>query len=238
VGEGRVQLGALEQADLAALAHEINNPLGALCNSLCLLKSDLRLTGDNARLLEVAVEEASHLSQIVNDFLSYARFRHARLERNDLNEQVSNALFLMMRDERMKSGVEVVTELARDLPPAQIDRNQLHEVVFNLVTNALDALGGSGTLTIRTYNARLESAPAVGLLVEDSGAGIPAENKDKIFAPFFTTKQGGTGLGLSIVKRIVEDHHGVISVESEQNHGTKVSVAIPISREEAPWHRY
>lgn len=222
----------------AALAHEVNNPLGALYNAVCLLKSDLKLTGDNRRLLDVAVEEAAHLSEIVNDFLSFARFPHARFDWNDLNEQVSNALFLMQRDERMGQDVEVATEFAPDLAAAQIDRSQFQEVIFNLVSNALDATAEGGTLTIKTYNARLGERPAVGLIVADTGAGIPQECLDKVFAPFFTTKDIGTGLGLSIVKRIVEEHQGTISIESTPGNGTRVSVVVPVSREDAPWRQY
>jgi len=222
----------------AALAHEVNNPLGALYNAVCLLKSDLNLAGDNARLLDVAVEEAAHLSEIVNDFLSFARFPHARFEWHDLNEQVSNALFLIRRDERMGPHIEVSTELAPDLAGAQIDRTQFQEVIFNLISNALDAIADGGRLTIKTYNARLGDKPAVGLIVEDAGAGIPPEIRDKIWAPFFTTKQVGTGLGLPIVKRIVEEHQGTVTIDSAPGRGTKVIVVVPVSREDALWRQY
>jgi len=222
----------------AALAHEVNNPLGALYNAVCLLKSDLDLTGDNARLLDVAVEEAAHLSEIVNDFLSFARFPHARFDWNDLNQQVSNALFLMKRDERMGRHIEVATEFAPDLAAAQIDRSQFQEVIFNLISNALDAMKHGGVLTLKTYNASLAGRPAVGLLVMDTGVGIPEELQDKVFAPFFTTKEIGTGLGLPIVKRIVEEHRGTVSIESAPGSGTKVSVVVPISREDTPWRQY
>lgn len=222
----------------AALAHEVNNPLGALYNSVCLLKRDLDLSGDNARLLDVAVEEATHLSEIVNDFLSFARFPHARFEWNDLNQQVSNALFLMKRDERMGPRVEVEAELAADLAAAQIDKSQLQEVLFNLISNSLDALDGKGRLAVRTYNAKLGGRSAIGVIVEDTGCGMTPEDKEKVFAPFFTTKAVGTGLGLSIVKRIVEEHQGVVAVESEPGKGCKVSVVVPVSREEGLWRPY
>lgn len=222
----------------AALAHEVNNPLGALYNAVCLLKRDLKLGGDNARLLEVAVEEAAHLSEIVNDFLSFARFPHARFDWTDLNEQVSNTLFLMKRDERMGPHIEVSTELATDLAAAQVDRTQFQEVLFNLFSNALDAMKDGGHLGIKTYNARLAERSAVGLLVSDTGTGIPADIFDKVFAPFFTTKEIGTGLGLSIVKRIVEEHQGTISIDSSVGAGTRVSVVLPVTREDLPWHQY
>lgn len=222
----------------ASLAHEVNNPLGALYNSVCLLKSDLKLSGDNGRLLEVAVEEATHLSEIVNDFLSFARFPQARFEKNDVNQQVSNALFLMKRDERMGAHIEVGTDLAQDLPQAEVDKSQFQEVLFNLISNALDAMPTGGRLTLKTYHARLEGRPAAGLMVEDTGVGIPEENRQKIFAPFFTTKDVGTGLGLAIVKRIVEEHRGTVTVGSEVGKGTRVSVVVPVSREEALWRQY
>jgi PAS domain S-box-containing protein len=222
----------------AALAHEVNNPLGALYNAVCLLKRDLKLSGDNGRLLEVAVEEAAHLSEIVNDFLSFARFPHSRFDWTDLNEQVSNALFLMKRDERMGPHIEVSTELATDLAAAQVDRAQFQEILFNLISNALDAMEDGGRLAIKTYNARLGDHSAVGLIVSDSGGGIPEEILDKVFAPFFTTKEIGTGLGLSIVKRIVEEHQGSVSIDSAVGMGTRVSVVLPVSREDVPWHQY
>jgi PAS domain S-box-containing protein len=219
----------------AALAHEVNNPLGALYNAVCLLKSDLALSGDNERLMQVAVEEAAHLSEIVNDFLSFARFPQARLDWYDINELVSAMLFLMKRDERMGPHIEVATELSENVAACRIDRGQFQEVLFNLVSNALDAMTGGGTLTIRTYNATLADKPAVGLLVEDTGVGMEPADVEKVFAPFYTTKQTGTGLGLSIVKRILDDHHGSISVDSKPGQGSRFSVVLPVSREEALW---
>lgn len=221
----------------AALAHEVNNPLGALYNAVCLLKSDLDLSGDNERLLQVAVEEAAHLSEIVNDFLSFARFPHARVDWYDLNELVSGTLFLMKRDERMIPSIEVTSTLADNLAACRMDRGQVQEVLFNLISNALDAMPTGGVLTLKTYNAKLGDQPAVGLLVEDTGSGIRSEDMEKIFAAFFTTKSVGTGLGLSIVKRIVEDHRGTISVDSAPGKGTRVSVVVPVSREEALWRQ-
>ncbi len=221
----------------AALAHEVNNPLGALYNAVCLLKSDLNLSGDNERLLQVAVEEAARLSEIVNDFLSFARFPHARVDWYDLNELVSGTLFLMKRDERMNAGIEVQTELADNLAACRMDRGQIQEVLFNLVSNALDAMPDGGVLSLKTYNGRLGDRPAVGLLVEDTGAGIESEDLKKVFIPFFTTKSVGTGLGLSIVKRIVEDHRGAVSIDSRPGGGTRVSVVVPVSREEALWRQ-
>lgn len=221
----------------AALAHEVNNPLGALYNAVCLLKSDLDLSGDNARLIQLAVEEAAHLSEIVNDFLSFARFPHARFDWYDINELASAALFLMKRDERMGPQIEIATEMAKDLSACWIDRGQFQEVLFNLISNALDAMPDGGTLTIRTYNAKLGEKPAVGLLVADTGVGIEKNNLDKVFAPFFTTKKIGTGLGLPIVKRIVEEHWGQVAVDSAPGKGCRVSIVIPISREEALWRQ-
>lgn len=222
----------------AALAHEINNPLGALYNAVCLLKRDLHLSGDNAKLLEVTVDEAAHLSEMVNDFLSFARFPRARLEWDDINEQVSNALFLMKRDDRMERNIEVVTNLAPDLATARIDRAQFQEIVFNLISNSLDAMPQGGRLLIKTYNARIGDRPAVGLLVEDTGTGISPADLDKVFAPFFTTKSGGTGLGLAIVKRIIEDHQGTIGIDSVAGGGARVSVVVPLSREDSPWPQF
>ncbi|MHC4713014.1 MAG: GAF domain-containing protein [Planctomycetota bacterium] len=221
----------------AALAHEVNNPLGALYNAVCLLKSDLELEGDNARLLDVAVEEAARLNEIVNDFLSFARFPHARFDWYDLNELVSATLFLMKRDERMQQPIEVITELEDSLSAAEVDRGQVQEILFNLISNALDAMAKGGVLRIRTYNARLDDRPAVGLLVEDNGPGIDPEDLEKVWAPFFTTKDIGTGLGLSIVRRIVEDHRGTVSIDSALGTGTRVSVVVPVSREEALWRQ-
>lgn len=221
----------------AALAHEVNNPLGALYNAVCLLQADLDLSGDNARLMQVAVEEAARLSEIVNHFLSFARFPHARFDWFDVNELVSSALFLMKRDERMGPRVELVMELAENLPECQVDRGQVQEIVFNLVANALDAMGESGRLRIRTYNAKLEGQPAVGLLVEDTGVGMSEEDRGRVFAPFFTTKEVGTGLGLAIVKRIVEEHRGTIAIDSEPGKGCSVSTVLPVRREVAAWHQ-
>ena len=124
-----------------------------------------------------------------------------------------------------REGIDVVSDLAPDLPPVTVDPSQLRQVVVNLVVNALQAMPGGGTLTVRT----LARPGAVVLVVEDEGVGIEADALDQIFLPFFTTKGvgEGTGLGLSVVHGIVSSHGGSIRVESRPGAGARFEVAIP-----------
>ncbi len=213
---------------LAGVAHELNNPLAVVMGQAHLLRG----MATDRSLIERAdkiTAAADRCARIVKNFLALARQRPP--ERTDvrLDEVVREAVELLAYELRT-SNVEVVLELAGDLPVVWADAHQLHQVVVNLLANAHQAMrhmDAERRITIRT---RLAREPARLLLeVIDTGPGIPAEIQSRIFEPFFTTKpQGeGTGLGLSLCKRMLEEHEGTITAESEVGRGTTFRIELP-----------
>jgi len=211
---------------VAGVAHELSNPLMALFGVAELLeRSAPQPLQSHVRLMWDALESAQH---VVRGLLTFAR--RVPLERTpvDLAELVDKVLALMAGDLRL-AGVEVLTALEPDSPPVCADRNQLQQVLVNLIVNAKHALAevvpGERRLRISLQRAGLDS---VRLQVEDNGPGIPADLVTKVFDPFVTTKTDGTGLGLSISYGIVREHDGRLSVESPPGHGATFTIELPI----------
>jgi signal transduction histidine kinase len=141
----------------------------------------------------------------------------------------ANSLARQIRDLALAtpSGLEVVTELGENLPPISIDRQQMLQVCWNMVNNAIEAMDGQGTLTIATRLVPEQNAVAIDL--SDTGPGIRPQDLKRIFDPFYSTKPNGTGLGLSICHRIVEEHGGTIEVRTEPGKGSSFSVILPVT---------
>ncbi|MDY0059741.1 MAG: [Fe-Fe] hydrogenase large subunit C-terminal domain-containing protein [Myxococcota bacterium] len=211
----------------AGIAHEVNNPLGVVLMYAHLLleergASDERL-GDDLRLI---AEQADRCKKIVGGLLNFARQNKVVLQPVDLRELVERGL----RALPPPPGIEVRLEHEIDDPQAELDRDQILQVLTNLVSNAYGAMSGGGRLTVRTRG----DADRVFLLVEDTGVGISAENMARLFQPFFTTKQlgQGTGLGLAVSYGIVKMHRGDIRVMSNADPktgptGTSFVVSLP-----------
>jgi signal transduction histidine kinase len=215
------------------LAHEIKNPLTPIQMAMdTLRKSYKKQHPEFPEILEestrTVLEEADRLKKIVAEFSDFARMPKPELARIDLNDIVRSALSLY------QGAVKLDMKLASDLPEIDGDKGQLTQVLLNLVENARDAIGSreDGHITVTTKNANDRAM----LVVEDNGPGVPAELKDKIFAPYFTTKQakGGTGLGLAIVHRIVSDHGGRITlsapgeITSSPERGARFTIELPL----------
>ena len=156
------------------------------------------------------------------EFGEFARLPRPRLEPTDLNELVEHVLALY---QPRANGVRFERQLQPDLPRAPADRDLIARALGNLVANALDAMPGGGTLTIRSQaasgHARLE--------VADTGAGLAEAESDRLFVPYYTTKPGGTGLGLAIVQGIVADHRGRVEVRSEPGRGAAFTLVLPLA---------
>ncbi len=208
----------------AVVAHETRNPLGALNNCVQLLQMNPHITGEDAELLDILQTESQRLNQIVSDFLAFGRPRPPQFQEVDLHELIDEALALLQRDDRCPPAIVTIRKFDPSLPKVWIDRDQLRQVVWNLFLNALQAMGEQGELLVETR--RVDSQAE--FLVRDTGPGIPKNVLPNIFEPFYSTKSGGTGLGLPIVRRIVEEHGGRISVESEEEVGTWFTVALPL----------
>jgi signal transduction histidine kinase len=222
-----------EMGKLAAgLAHELKNPLSTLKLNLQLMEEDLAvLPGAERSLLRLATlkKEAERLRQTLEDFLRFAGRIELRLEPVSINALVEDLLdFIHPQAEANR--VRVLTALAPDNPLCRLDTNLFKQALLNLLLNAIQAMpaerpggGGGGELLMRTLSAKGQ----VILYISDTGVGIPAENLPHIFDAYFTTKKGGTGLGLPTTRRIIEEHNGSITVESEPGHGTSFRIELP-----------
>src|SRR5450432_4204462 len=220
----------------ASVAHEIGNPLNALHIHLQLMERELKkmkspeqknVRGmDTARLeqfLEVSKGEISRLDYIITQFLQAIRPARLQLRMASLNDVLEKTLELL-RPEIENRGVTVKTKLARNLIATPVDATQMQQVLVNLVKNASQAMTNGGTLTLQTG----ENADAVWVSVADTGGGIPQEQINRIFEPFYTTKKKGSGLGLMIVQRIVRAHDGKIELESHVGRGTTFRIWLPL----------
>jgi two-component system sensor histidine kinase PilS (NtrC family) len=223
----------------AHLAHEIRNPLAAISGSIQVLDATLPCSvkdDETRRLLDIAVREADRLNRLITDFLQFARPGPSK--RTTVSVALVVEEVLHMLDSVCPPSVRVSLDAPRELR-VLADENQLRQLLWNLLLNALQALpdGGSVDVTVAQVPAQ---APAAGdrraaeegtrwveIEVADTGAGIPEDVLDHIFDPFFTTKKEGTGLGLATVHRIVEGHGGHLAVESVVGAGTRFRIRLP-----------
>ena len=205
----------------AVIAHEVRNPLGVIFNSLASLRR-YALPGEAQKLLEFLGEESDRLNRLVGDLLDFARPHQPELHGEPLAEVVAEALESAARGVALPR-VDVNLALASDLPMVLIDGPLMHQVVLNLVLNAIQAMPSGGTLTIAAEHEP-EPSLRVRLDVTDTGPGFSPELADRIFEPFFTTKATGTGLGLAVVKRILDAHRAQFGVRSTPGVGTTFSV--------------
>ncbi len=221
----------------AGVAHEVNNPLtGVLtCGHLLLQRDDL---DEEAReMLTVIVDATERVRRIVKSLLDFSRQTALRMEPSDLHRVVLDTLPLLENQATLK-GIQLRYEPGQDLPLVKMDVQQIKSVLLNLLLNALDATEPGGAITVSSHvaiatdregNKRL----GVELSVKDTGCGIPSENLEKIFEPFFSTKEvgKGTGLGLSVAYGIVSRHGGVIRVQSQVGQGTEFIIWLPLEEE-------
>ncbi len=216
----------------AGVAHSIRNPLTSVKMRLFSLGRHLNLTPTQKEDLEVISQEIRHIDTIVRSFLEFSRPPKLKMQPVSLSEVVDSTLTLLRQ--RLDSyGVAVEVQRSGRLPETQGDPEQLKEMLVNLLLNACEAMPRGGRIMIREGRGQMAGlGPVVRLTVQDSGPGIPASIRDKIFQPFFSTKEEGTGLGLPIVKRIVTEHGGLIQVDSAEGRGAAFTITLPL-REEA-----
>lgn len=212
----------------AGVAHEIRNPLTSMSIHLQLIQRALRglktAPAEIDESLQTMTEEIQRLNKIVVDFLFAVRPMNSELREGDVND-VLRPLLTFLRPELNASGIEVVERLAARLPPAQIDERLLREALLNIVKNAQAAMAAGGTLTVGTA---LEGE-RICITVRDTGTGIPDDITDKIFEPYFTTREFGSGLGLTLTYKIIREHAGDIEVSSKPGAGTTFRARIPVS---------
>jgi PAS domain S-box-containing protein len=210
----------------ATISHELNNPLEAVVNLLYLLKMQ-PLNDQAMQYLDLSEKEVQRITTITRRTLGFFRDNSAWVELavTDLLEDT-----LAFYEQRLADHSIRVVRDYRDRGTVSASRSELQQVFANLISNALDAMNGSGRLTLRVSTASDNSGTEV--VVEDDGAGIAADHLNRVFEPFFTTKQStGTGLGLWVAKEIIHKHGGTISVSSKSGsgdeHGTRISIFLP-----------
>ncbi len=211
----------------AGVAHEVNTPLAVISTYAQMLAKQVSGDEQKSKLLEKIAKQTFRASEIVNSLLNFSRTSTTTFDEIDVNRVIQESLVLI-EHQMEKAGVRVQLDLEEQIPSIKGNSGKLQQVFLNLFLNARDAMGGGGTLTIRTH--RQSEAAAVDVL--DTGHGIQAENLNRIFDPFFTTKaiRKGTGLGLSVCYGIVREHGGVIEVESQPGEGTRFHLEFPLAR--------
>ncbi len=210
----------------AVMAHEVRNPLGVLFNSLTRLKHLLQPKGESELLLKIMGEEADRLNRIVSDLLDFARPYEPMKKPIALEATLASAIDAAF-SAVPGSSARVVTEFPAELPRFQIDEHLVRQAFINLVVNALQAMPRGGTVTVRALPEERDGQLWARIEVRDEGVGIPAETAERIFLPFFTTKATGTGLGLAVVKRIIDAHHGEVTMRARPEGGTTFTVLLP-----------
>ena len=211
---------------VAAVSHEIKNPLGIVRSTAEILGTRIsKVAPGNEHLANIIVEETSRLDNIVREFLDFARPRDVRKTAGSLNA-VLERLLRFMEPEFQHKEVQVQVLLDEKLPEIFFDSEQIYQVILNIVFNAIQAMPQGGALFLKT--AALSDANAVMLEVVDTGIGISPEKLEQIFTPFYTNKNRGTGLGLAIAKSIVDKHQGSITVSSIPGEGSTFRLTLPV----------
>lgn len=233
-----MQQALLQSEKLAAMgkltsqiAHELNNPIYGIMNTLELLRTEVPPESKRRRILELSLSETQRLAEMLRNMLSFSKPEEEKRRPVKINELVEGILLVMEKQMR-ESNIKVETYFDQTLPEVMASTNQMRQVMLNLLKNAKEAMPKGGILSVRT--SRRDHKVIVA--IQDSGVGVPEELRDKIFEAFFTTKQKvkGVGLGLSVCYGIIKDHGGEIRVESEVDKGTTFTILLPMSSHEDP----
>jgi two-component system, NtrC family, sensor histidine kinase PilS len=231
-----VRAGRLEAvAELgASLAHEIKNPLASIRSAVEQL-SRMPQADDDARTLgALIVRESDRLSRLLSEFLDFARARVQRIQPIDISALAGGAAALVDAHPDRRAGVRVICSVPETPLVIDGDEDLLYRAVFNLLLNAVQAAPAGGEVRVDVSEMAADQLPAgvtmpggaVAIRVSDTGAGIAADVRDRLFEPFITTKPGGSGLGLPVVHRAIEAHRGVVLVDTGAN-GTRFTVLLP-----------
>src|SRR5437763_5194421 len=208
----------------ASIAHEVNNPLEAIKNSLYLMQSG-KDSEKNTRFLDIARKETERVSHIIRQMLGFAR-RSGEVGQVDVNQLLEETLVLV--DKKMRQlGIRIVRKFDEQLPLVHARADQLRQVFLNLILNAQQSITGSGVIRITTARYDEQSLqPSISIQISDSGSGISEADLTRIFEPFFSTRKRGTGLGLWVTQDIVRQHGGRIEVTSTRRHGTTFTIIL------------
>jgi len=228
----RTQEQLLQSEKLAAMgrltsqiAHELNNPLYGIMNTLELLKTEIPPQSKRRKILEMALSETVRLGDLLRKMLSFSKPDQEERQAVDVNSVIDE--ILLLHEKQLKENdIHLVASFAEGLDPVYASKNQLRQVFLNMVANARDAMPNGGTLAVRTSGDKQKMV----VEISDTGIGIKEEHIDKIFDSFFTTKDDvkGVGLGLSVCYGFIKDHGGDIAVKSQLGIGTTFTITLPV----------
>ncbi len=242
-GEGIIEKRALERIRLkdqlakakhlsslgemvAGVSHEIRNPLGIISSSAELLKKKMAVDDALNDIVDIIVAESRRLNSIITDFLDFARPKNPNRSRCRIDDIIAKNIHFL--DPQIKAnGYAIETVVDGALPDIMADGDMLYQAFLNLLINGMQAMPEGGTLTVTIKRGE----GALWVYIEDEGPGVSASVMEKIWNPFFTTKQKGTGLGLGIVKNIIEAHDGMIRIDNRPEKGARVTIKFPTNQE-------
>lgn len=207
----------------ASFAHEIRNPLSSMRMLSQMLIQKPETSAEQRQSLQYILEEIERIDNIVKGLMDFARPTTLNLEQQPLVPALQ-AVLALMEANLTHHQIQLVPELASDLPDFQFDSDKIKQAFMNVVLNAMEAMPQGGTLTVAAF----KQEDAVCIKVTDTGIGISTEDIEHLFEPFFTRKEKGTGLGLANVQRILEEHGGTVEIESIPDEGTTVSMWLPL----------
>ena len=206
------------------IAHELNNPLYGIMNTLELLKTEVPAENKRRKILDMALSETVRLTDLLRKMLSFSKPEEEERQLTDVN-QVLDEILLLVKKQLLENSVRISSSLADDLGMIYASRSQLRQVFLNMIANARDAMPDGGTLTVNT----MRKEDYIHIQIADTGTGIREENLNKIFDAFFTTKDSvkDVGLGLSVCYGFIKDHGGDIQVRSKLGSGTTFTIILP-----------
>jgi signal transduction histidine kinase len=231
----------------ARIAHEIKNPLGIIKGSAQILVEEAEEPEIKTEVAGYIIEEVNRLNIKIHDLLNHAKPKPPNLKEVDLNEILESRIKFWESQRPEERNVTIIRKLNREIPFLQLDKEQIRQLVLNMIINACEAMPNGGELRIMTdwnsegdrhdfeeekgrgESSRPQNNGYVRVEFKDTGIGIPKKDIQKIFDPFFTTKENGTGLGLSTVYRIIENHRGKIEVESREGEGSRFSIFFSVN---------
>jgi len=225
----------------AGLAHEIKNPLGGIRGAAQLLSMELSEESPLQEYAKIMIRETERVNRIIEELMDLSRPRSATLQKVNLGK-VLNDIVLLQTEAQRKKEVHFVLRLDPSIPPVSGDADRLTQLFLNLVMNAAEAVERQGRVEIVSrisseYHLTKKGnrpAPLVIIEIHDNGSGISTDDIDRIFTPYYTTKQKGTGLGLATCQKIAREHEGFIRVESTPGEGSVFTVCLPLVLHEAP----
>ena len=206
----------------AGLAHEIKNPLASITGCIQLLREEMPYDAERDKLMRIVLREADRLSALVGNFLLFARPPSGNAQPISLDQAIPETISLVEQDKRCRDQIAIRLSGQKGLWVA-MDPDHIRQVLWNLLLNAVEAIDGQGTIDIRVEALK---SNLVSIQIADTGCGIPTDDLNHIFDPFFTSKPDGTGLGLSIVHTILESHEGWLEVESQAGLGTTFTIKL------------